>query len=256
MGYGLRLFVSEGSLPAGMEECRVNIKATLTRPFQLPEDSELLSPVFWIAAPCNSMKPVTLDIQHCASRHDASTSDLKFISAKCTQKDHPYTFKQLDGGVFSRNSSYGSIQLSHFCGIGIAGRKRTQQSYCGQIFTIKKKVSDWRVFFVITLNLDMLRTVCDVHILPNIPSNAHATKYLLLQLVRKHYPSARCESVRIKFKENKVSLNIPHDGTVTKEGWKITPLNNPTVSRTETFLYCTDNHCDLSNTTNIMKYEH
>jgi len=167
MGYGLRLFVSEGSLPAGMEECRVNIKATLTRPFQLPEDSELLSPVFWIAAPCNSMKPVTLDIQHCASRHDASSSDLKLVSAKCTQKDHPYIFKQLDGGVFSRNSSYGSIQLRHFCGIGIAGRKRTQRSYCGQILTIKKKVSHWRVFFIITLKLDALMTVCDVHIFPH-----------------------------------------------------------------------------------------
>ena len=150
-----------------MKECSINIKASLSGPFQLPEDSDLLSPVFWISAPCNSMKPVTLEIQHCASRHDASSSsDLKFISAKCSQKDHLYTFRQLDGGVFSRNSSYGSIQLSHFCGIGIAGRKRTQRSYCGQIFTIKKKVSDWRVFFIITLNLDILRTVRDVHIFP------------------------------------------------------------------------------------------
>ena len=172
MGYGLSLSVSEDSLPAGMKECSVNIKASLSGPFQLPEDSDLLSPVFWISAPCNSMKPVTLEIQHCASRHDASSSsDLKFISAKCSQKDHLYTFRQLDGGVFSRYSSYGSIRLSHFCGIGIVGRRRTQRSYCGQIFTIKKKVSHWRVFFVITLNLDILRTVCDVHILPNIPYN-------------------------------------------------------------------------------------
>jgi len=161
MGYGLRLYVSEDSLPAGMEECRVNIKASLTGRFQLPEDCDLLSPVFWISAPCNFQKPVTLDIQHCASRDAASTSDLKFISAKRSQ-NLPYTFRQLDGGVFTTDSSYGSIKLSHFCGKAVIGR-RSLRSYCAQIYTIKEKVSDWRVFFIITLNLDILRTVCDVH---------------------------------------------------------------------------------------------
>ena len=69
-------------------------------------------------------------------------------------------------------------------------------------------------------------------------SNAYAMKYLLLQLVRKHYdPSARCESMLIKFEEDQITLNIPDDGTVTKEGWTITPFTNPTVSGTETSLY-------------------
>jgi len=162
MGYGLRLSVSEGSLPAGMEECRVNIKISLSGPLQLPEDSDLLSPIFWISAPCNFQKPVTLDIQHCASRDAASTSDLKFISVRKSQ-NLPYTFRQLDGGVFTTDSSYGSIKLSHFCGNAVTERRDTQRSYCAQIYTIKKKVSDWRVFFIITLNLDILRTVCDVH---------------------------------------------------------------------------------------------
>jgi len=78
----------------------------------------------------------------------------------------------------------------------------------------------------------------------------------LLQLVRKHYnPSARYESTLIKFKKDRVTLNIPDDGTV-KKGWRITPFTPLTVSGTETFLYCTGSHCDLSNTTNIVKYEH
>ena len=165
-GYGLKLRVSKDSLPAGMEECTVNIKASLSGPFQLPEDSDLLSPVFWISAPCKFKKPVTLDIQHCASRDDASFSDLKFISAKCSQKDLPYTFRQLDGGEFTADSSYGSIQLSHFSGIGITGRKRTPRSYCAQIYTIKEKVSDWRVYFIITLDLDTQKTVCDANNTP------------------------------------------------------------------------------------------
>jgi len=161
-GYGLRLSIPEDSLPTGMDECRINIKASLSGPFELPEDSELLSPVFWISALCKFKKPVTLEIQHCASRDEASFTDLNFISAKCSQKTLPYIFKRLDGGRFPADSSYGSIQLSHFSGVGVSGKKRTPRAYCAQIYyTIKEEASDWRVYFVITKNLDMLKTVCD-----------------------------------------------------------------------------------------------
>ena len=162
-GYGLRLSISEDSLPIGMEECRINIRASLSGPFQLPEDSDLLSPVFWISALCKFKKPVTLEIQHCASRDEASFAGLNFISAKCSQKTLPYTFKQLDGGKFPTDSSYGSIQLSHFSGIGVTGKKRTPRAYCAQIYyTIKEEASDWRFYFIITKDLDTLKTVCDM----------------------------------------------------------------------------------------------
>ena len=161
-GYGLRLSISKDSLPTGMEECRINIKASLSGPFKLPEHSELLSPVFWISALCKFKKPVTLEIQHCASREEAYFADLNFISAKCSQKNLPYTFKRLVGGRFSADSSYGSIQLSHFSGVGVSGRKRTPRAYCAQIYyTIKEEASDWRVYFIITKDLDAIKTVCD-----------------------------------------------------------------------------------------------
>ena len=162
-GYGLRLSISEDSLPTGMEECRINIKASLSGPFKLPEDSDLLSPVFWISALCKFKKLVTLEIQHCASRDEASFADLNFIFTKCSQKELPYTFKRLDGGRFPTTRSYGSIQLSHFSGVGIAGRKGTPQAYCAQIYyTIKEEASDWRFYFIITKDLDTLKTVCNM----------------------------------------------------------------------------------------------
>ena len=162
-GYGLRLSISENSLPIGIEECRINIKASLSGPFELPEDLDLLSPVFWISALCKFEMLVSLEIQHCASRDEASFTDLNFISAKCSQKELPYTFKQLDGGRFPADSSYGSIQLSHFSGIGIAGKKGTPRAYCAQIYyTIKEEASDWRFYFIITKDLDTLKTVCDM----------------------------------------------------------------------------------------------
>ena len=150
-GYGFKLHVPEGSLPVGIGECRINIRVSLSGQFQLPEDSDLLSPVFWISALCKFSKPVTLEIQHCALREDETIlSDLSFVSAKCSQRDLPYKFKQLDGGTFTTDSAYGSIQLTHFSGIGITGKRKTPRSYCAHLYHAMKQIDDWRFYLAIT----------------------------------------------------------------------------------------------------------
>ena len=154
-GYGLRLDVPKGSFPPGMGECRINITASLSGQFQLPEDSDLLSPVFWISASCEFTKAVTLEIQHCALREEeAALSSLSFISTKCSQRDLPYKFRQVDGGVFTIHSSYGSIQLNHFSGIGVTGKSGTPRSYCGHLYYTVKQMYESRFYFVITQDLD------------------------------------------------------------------------------------------------------
>ena len=159
-GYGLRLHVPEGSLSTGVRECRIVIRASPSGQFQLPKGLDLLSPVFWISAPCKFTQPVTLEIQHCALREDeAALSDLSFVSAKCSQKDLPYRFRQVDGGVFTIHSSYGSIQLSHFSGLGVTGRKSTARSYCAHLYLTMKQIYDWRYYFVITQDLEAKNTV-------------------------------------------------------------------------------------------------
>ena len=159
-GYGLRLHVSKDSLPPGMGECRINIKVSLSGQFQLPEGSDILSPIFWISAPCKFMKPVTLEIQHCALVEDeAALSNLSFVLTKCSQRDLPYTFKQLEGGVFTTHSMYGSIQLSHFSGVGVTGRKGSLRSYCAHVYHTKKMDYEWRYYFVIIPDLEAKNTV-------------------------------------------------------------------------------------------------
>ena len=159
-GYGLRLYVPKDSLPPGVRECRVNIRASFSGQFQFYENSDLLSPVFWIFAPYKFTKPVTLEIQHCAFREDDATlSSLSFVSASCSQRSLPYRFRQLDGGVFTTHSSYGSIELSHFSGFGITGRKRTPQSYCAHLYHTMKQTYDWRYYFILTQDLDAKNTV-------------------------------------------------------------------------------------------------
>ena len=52
-----------------------------------------------------------------------------------------------------------------------------------------------------------------------------------MQIVGKHY----CQetSFQVRFGRSKISLDIPENGQVTKEGWRITPSTHPTVSNTE-----------------------
>lgn len=155
-GHGLSLHAPRCSLPTGMQECKITIKTGFSGQFQLPDvDLDFFSPVFWISAPCKFVKPFTLEIQHCALRDDTMLPDLNFISTSCSQRELPYKFTKLEGGVFSPYSFYGSIQLTHFSGVGIAGKKRTPRSYCAQIYYKTKGVHDWRFYFVVTQDIEI-----------------------------------------------------------------------------------------------------
>ena len=154
-GYGLRLHVPKDSLPADVGECKIYIRVSLSGQFQLPEETDLLSPVFWISAPCKFAKSVMLEIQHCAFAEDeAVLSNLSFVSTKCSQRELPFKFTTMGGGVFTTNSTYGSIQLSHFSGVGVTGRKGTPRSYCAHLYCTKKKDYEWRFYFIIIQDLD------------------------------------------------------------------------------------------------------
>ena len=180
-GYGFKLHVPEGSLPAEVSETQLNVRVSLSGAFQIPSNSELLSAVYWISSSNKFAKPITVEIQHCAALpSDEQCSKLTFIYTKCTQKELPYVFKELVGGVFSAHSSYGSLSLSHFSGIAIAHRpplelqqqqqpqRQTTQieqemgvveQYCAQLYNARQSVNEWKVIFVVTKDLESCSTV-------------------------------------------------------------------------------------------------
>ena len=53
-----------------------------------------------------------------------------------------------------------------------------------------------------------------------------------LQVVRDHYSHFATEeaTLQIEFEDSEITLDIPVDGQVTREGWRITPRSYPTVS--------------------------
>ena len=67
---------------------------------------------------------MTIEVQHCARlTNDKQCSQLTFVHTMHTQKGLPYLFMEQDGGVFTSHSSYGSLSLSHFSGVGIVVRR-------------------------------------------------------------------------------------------------------------------------------------
>ena len=132
-----------------MDECRVAIKVGLAGQFDFPKGSELMSAVYWLYSPVKFAHPLTLEIQHCAK--DEEVSNLCFAVAKCSQKELPYTFKPLSGGVFSQYSSYGSVSPSHFSIFSIIGYGK--QHYCSFSYYLGRKI-DQKVYFVVTKNLE------------------------------------------------------------------------------------------------------
>ena len=151
--YGFRLHVPEDSLKEGLSETTVNVRVSLSGHFQLPANSELVSAVYWVFSPHMFSQPLTVDVQHCAA--PSQSSNLSFIRTKCTQKELPYQFKELQGGVFS-HQSYGSISVNHFSGLAI-GRTKSEEvtdDYCAQIYKLREDLYHCRFIFAITRNLE------------------------------------------------------------------------------------------------------
>ena len=113
-GYGLKLHIPQDALPAGLKECRLLIKVGLSGQFTFPQNTSLVSAVYWLDSEprCKFSQPLTLEIQHCVK--PTHTSRLSFVHAKCSQTQLPYALEAVESGVFSGESVYGSIQLTQF----------------------------------------------------------------------------------------------------------------------------------------------
>ena len=99
------------------------MRVSLSGQFQMPPNCELVSAVYWVSTAHKFTKPLVVEIQHCAAlSSDEQCEQLTFVRTKCTQKELPYTFTELEGGVFSHHSSYGSLSLFHFSGLGVLRR--------------------------------------------------------------------------------------------------------------------------------------
>ena len=126
-GYGFYIEVPEGALAPGVT-ASVGVKVILAGQFKLPENSQLISAIYWIYTSEVFLKEVAVNIQHCADlKNEEQCSKCKFFIAKCSQKELPYTFKEKEG-LFNPYTQYATIKLKRFSCVGeTAPEKQTIQ---------------------------------------------------------------------------------------------------------------------------------
>lgn len=159
--FGVKLHIMDNTLPSGIDQCLININASLSGHYKFSDSDNLVSAIIWFRCdpPCKLAKPITLELQHCAC--SSNTSKLSFVKAMCNQKDLPYTFKRCSGGYFSENSSFGVVDLYSFSALGIIQEGSEERSYLAalrykeeHIQQFESTVLCFHLYFFITWNTD------------------------------------------------------------------------------------------------------
>ena len=165
--HGFKLHVQDNSLPEGIPEYSVNIKASLSGQFELPESYELVSAMYWVKTPGKFTKPITIEVQHCANFSDPN--QLHFVFTSFAKKGLPYKFEVIDGGSFTLGNTYGALSTTHFCGIGVAKKVEPSEpscKYCAQVYFTVKNLKDYWYYchFVITKGLEICLAVSEIQL--------------------------------------------------------------------------------------------
>ena len=117
--------------------------------------------------PRKLLQPATIEVEHCVRlKSTEQCNRLSFVRAYCTQKDLPYTFKALEGGHFSPDSSVGKISLSRFSQVAITQEISTNDTavldddhtYLAHInhYLINLQPPKWAVVFLVTTRLRLI----------------------------------------------------------------------------------------------------
>ena len=164
--YGFKMSVPQGSLEAS-ETCDVAFKAIAHGQFEFPENTQLVSGVYAIYMPRKLLQPATIEIEHCVRlKSTEQCNRLSFVRAYCTQKDLPYTFKALEGGHFSPDSSVGKISLNRFSQVAVTQEVSTNNTavldddhtYLAHVnyYLINLQPPKWAVVFLVTTRLRLI----------------------------------------------------------------------------------------------------
>ena len=153
-GYGLKVHIPQGCLPEGVDKCTIKIQASLSGQYEFPENSFLVSGVFWFKCEpqCTFSVPISVEIQHCAKAEN--TPKLSFVKAYCSQKSLPYSFRAVGGGRFSSSSSFGILELDSFSGAAITQEGSEERDYVARLFYLSQSISNHDVHMVVTWNTE------------------------------------------------------------------------------------------------------
>ena len=157
VGYGLKLHIPQDALPVGLKQCELVIKVGISGQFALPQNTSLVSAVYWLHSEnqCEFSKPLILELQHCAT--SSKTSRLSF--ARCSHYSPPYNFEILEEGDFSPDG-YGRIQLHNFSLYTVLMNLIFGVKYHARVYYLWREENQRNIHFVVTKDLEAHATVC------------------------------------------------------------------------------------------------
>ena len=222
-GYGFFIEVPEGAVPPGVT-ASVGVKVILAGQFKFPENSQLISAIYWVSSSVEFVKEVAVNIQHCAViRSEDQCSKFKFIIAKCSQKELPYNFREREG-LFNSHTRYGAVKLKQFSLLGETAPEGTDTLCTAFMFYKQRLASPLTVdfHFVVVRDLEPILQVCSIYI---YCSNHSFSSQEVQQKYEKW--SADCTELTIRFDDDPSPV-IELDQQEQEVGpWKILPLASP-----------------------------
>ena len=169
---GFVLHVPKGAVLSS--DCTVQVKSyvvsQLTPGFIFPEGSKLVSGVYHITASRKLLKPVFLQIQHCAIiKGDSQQTELELAIADSTTGP-PYHFRPYTGGNVHITDSYIRVELENFCFVSCllrllhAIRELFSVRYCGLVCCLRSSelIRTWEYHIVLIRNLQLCITVSEL----------------------------------------------------------------------------------------------
>ena len=120
--FGLRIGIDEDSLLSS-ETVEVATVALVGGQFKFPKNTVLVSAVYAVSVSEPLLKPLRLEMQHCVDLRGRPglSQYLKFAIAPVSTRSLPYQFRIVEGGEFTSNSWYGTINRKDFCLVCIMG---------------------------------------------------------------------------------------------------------------------------------------
>ena len=117
-------------LLAFAETVQVTITALVGGEFKFPENTVLVSAVYAVTVYNRLLKPLRLEMQHCVDLtcQPGLSKYLKFAIAPRDTPSSPGQFRIIEGGEFSSDSRYGSIERKELfsCLVCILGEETTK----------------------------------------------------------------------------------------------------------------------------------
>ena len=149
--FGVQMHFPPDFLPSYTPNVSISIKVTSSSDqFQFPKNTSPVSAVYWIKChpKCNFARNISFAIQHYGKFNNST--NLAFVR---TGHDD-FVFNRLEGGMFSNSTSYGIIEISHFCGLAIVQNEPGEKRYFAGLIYHPIAKDAYSVHFVMSVMLN------------------------------------------------------------------------------------------------------